>query len=269
MSGLRTPEEPLSKRVPAYLLPLLAGCCAAGVPTEVSCPAWPAVLAAPGSAGEGVVFVANGSGDYRIVSANLSQVVTETATPLQVETVPWSHGRWRFLADHLDHGNHRTQGRHLASQVVAYRQAYPGGHVYLVGHSTGCAVILAAAEGLPVDAVDRVILLAPSVCVSYDLRPALRSARAGIEVFYSSEDTAILGLGMQVVGTAEGGCRSAAGLRGFNPVIACDADAALYKKLHQHPWSLAVAWSGHDGGHYGNNQPGFLRAYVLPLLRSP
>ena len=37
MSGLGTPEEPLPKYVPAYLLPLLAGCCAAGVPAEVSC----------------------------------------------------------------------------------------------------------------------------------------------------------------------------------------------------------------------------------------
>ena len=273
LSGLETLEEPLPKCVPAYLLPLLAGCCAAGAPAEVSCPracpGRPPVLAAAGPPEEGVVFVANGSGDYRSLSANLSQVVTETAAPLQVETVPWSHGRWRFLADHLDHGNHRTQGRHLATEVDAYRRSYPSRRVYLVGHSTGCAVILAAAEGLPVDGVDRVILLAPSVCVSYDLRPALCSARAGIDVFHSSEDTAILFLGMHVVGTAEGGCRSAAGVRGFNPVIACAADAALYKKLHQHPWGPDVAWSGHDGGHYGSNQPDFLRAYVLPLLRSP
>ena len=273
MSALGTPEEPVAKYVPAFLLPLLAGCCAAGVPAEVSCrcayPARPAALAAPGPSVEGVVFVANGSGDLRNLSANLSHVVTETATPLQIETMPWSHGRGRFLADHLDHCNHRVQGRHLASQVVAYRQSHPGRPVYLVGHSTGCAVILAAAEGLPVDGVDRVILLAPSVCVSYDLRPALRSARAGIDVFYSREDVAILGLGMHVVGTAEGGCRSAAGVRGFNPVIACAADAALYKKLHQHPWGPDVAWSGHDGGHYGSNQTGFLRAYVLPLLWSP
>jgi hypothetical protein len=273
MSALGTPEEPVAKYVPAFLLPLLAGCCAAGVPAEVSCrcayPARPAALAAPGPSVEGVVFVANGSGDLRNLSANLSHVVTETATPLQIETMPWSHGRWRFLADHLDHGNHRAQGRCLASQVIAYRQSHPGCPVYLVGHSTGCAVILAAAEDLPVDAVERVILLAPSVCVSYDLRPALRSARAGIDVFHSSADIAVLGLGVHVVGTAEGGCRSAAGLRGFKPVIACAADAALYENLRQHPWSPAVAWSGHGGGHYGSTHPGFLRAYVLPLLKNP
>jgi pimeloyl-ACP methyl ester carboxylesterase len=273
MSGLGTPEEPLPKYVPAYLLPLLAGCCATGVPADVSCrcayPERHAVLAAPVPAVEGVVYVANGSGDFRTLSANLSRVVTETAGPLQVETVPWSHGRGRFLADHLDHGNHLAQGRRLAEQVIAYRRSHPDSPVYLVGHSTGCAVILAAAEWLPMDGVERVILLAPSVCVSYDLRPALRSARAGIDVFHSSMDIAVLGLAVQIVGTAEGGCHSAAGRRGFNPVVACAADAALYEKLHQHPWSPAVAWTGHEGGHYGSTRPGFLRAYVLPLLRSP
>jgi pimeloyl-ACP methyl ester carboxylesterase len=272
MSGPGTGEGPLRQCVPACLLPLLAGCCAAGVPAEVhhppACPEQRAVLLTPVPAWEGVVFVANGSGDYRSVSTNLSQVMAETATPLQVETALWSHGRWRYLADHLDHANHLNQGRQLAAQVVAYRQACPGRRVYLVGHSTGCAVVLAAAEGLPVDSIDRVVLLAPSVCVSYDLRPAPRSARAGIDVFYSGEDRAILGLGMGIVGTAEGGCRSAAGLRGFSPVIASTADAALYEKLHQHPWSPAFAWRGHDGGHYGSTQPEFLRAYVLPLLRS-
>ena len=43
-------------------------------------------------------------------------------------------------------------------------------------------------------------------------------------------------------------------------------DAVLYGKLRQHPWDPVVAWSGHGGGHYGSNQAGFLRAYVLPLL---
>jgi pimeloyl-ACP methyl ester carboxylesterase len=216
-----------------------------------------------------VVFVANGSGDHRSVSANLGQVVAQTATPLDVETVAWSHGRGRYLADHLDHANHQDQGRQLAGKIVAYRQAYPGRRVYLVGHSTGCAVVLAAAEALPADGVERAILMAPSLCVSYDLRPALRSARGGIDVFHSGKDNLVLGLGMGVVGTAEGGCRSAAGRSGFTPVIACPADAALYDKLHQHAWSPAVAWSGNDGGHYGSNQPEFLRAYVLPLLSSP
>jgi pimeloyl-ACP methyl ester carboxylesterase len=212
------------------------------------------------------VFVANGSGDFRTVSRNLCEAVAEAAAPLQIETFVWSRGYGRYVLDHTDHANHLAQGRRLAAQVAAYRQACPGLRVYLVGHSAGCAVVLAAAEVLPPDGVDRIVLLAPSVCVSYDLRPALRTARGGIDVFHSSEDTVVLGLGMRLVGTAEGGCRTAAGQCGFTPVLACPTDAALYGKLRQHPWDRVVAWSGHDGGHYGSNQAAFLRAYVLPLF---
>jgi pimeloyl-ACP methyl ester carboxylesterase len=213
-----------------------------------------------------VAFVANGSGDFRTLSTNLGEVVEETCTPLQIETVRWSHGFGRYITDHVDHANHLAQGSRLAADVTAYRQAYPGRKVYLIGHSAGCAVALAAAERLPADSVDRIILLAPSVCVIYDLRPALRAVRCGIDVFHSDEDRVILGLGMQIVGTADRRCHEAAGQHGFMPVVTCPSDAALYGKLRQHPWHPVVAWSGHSGGHYGSNQAGFLRAYVLPLL---
>ena len=214
----------------------------------------------------GVVFVANGSGDLHTASTSLSQVVTETSTPLEIETIVWSRGYLRFLADHLDHANHLAQGRLLADQVMAYRRADPDRRISLLGYSTGSAVVLAAAELLPRDSVDRIVLLAPAVCASHDLRPALGTARDGIDVFYSNEDRIILGLGMKILGTAEGGCRQAAGQCGFIPVIVCPGDAALYGKLRQHPWDPIVEWSGNDGGHYSSNQPDFLRAYVLPLL---
>jgi hypothetical protein len=42
---------------------------------------------------------------------------------------------------------------------------------------------------LPADGVNRLVLLAPSVYVAYDLRPALRAARGGIDVFHRSEHT--------------------------------------------------------------------------------
>jgi pimeloyl-ACP methyl ester carboxylesterase len=221
----------------------------------------------PGQAAvPGVVFVANGSGDVRAVSTNLAQVVGEVRLPLHVEAFVWSHGYRRYLVDHLDHANHVAQGRRLAAQVAAYRQACPGRRVYLVGHSAGCAVILAAAEALPPDSVDRIVLLAPSVCVQYDLRPALRSARGGIDVFYSCRDRMILGLGMRLAGTSDRSCRCAAGQYGFTPIIVTAGDAALYTRLRQHPWDAVVAWSGNDGGHYGSYQAGYLRAYVVPLL---
>jgi pimeloyl-ACP methyl ester carboxylesterase len=213
-----------------------------------------------------VVFVANGSGDVQTVSTNLSRVVEETSTPLQIVTVDWSHGYLRYLADHLDHANHLDQGRELAAQVTAYRRTYPDRRISLLGYSTGSAVVLAAADTLPKDSVDKIILLAPAVCASYDLRHALLAARKGIDVFYSNDDRIILGLGMKIVGTAEGCRRKVAGQWGFTPIIADPGDAALYEKLHQHKWDPVVEWSGNDGGHYGSNQPDFMRVYVLPLL---
>jgi hypothetical protein len=104
------------------------------------------------------------------------------------------------------------------------------------------------------------------VSVDYDLRPALRAAREGIDVFYSAEDRVVLGLGMRIVGTADRRGDQAAGQHGFTPVLGSCADTALYGKLRQHPWRPAAARNGHDGGHYGSNQAPFLRAHVLPLL---
>jgi pimeloyl-ACP methyl ester carboxylesterase len=242
------------------LIPVVAGCRSAGSCPQV-CHTTP-----PRPPPEGVVFVANGSGDFRTVSMNLGEVVAQTHAPLQLETIVWSHGYGRYLIDHTDHANHLEQGCRLATQVAAYRAACPGRKIYLIGHSAGCAVVLAATERLPPNSVDRLILLAPSVCATYDLRPALRGTRRGIEVFYSSRDSVILGLGMQMVGTADRCCTTAAGQTGFTPVITCPEDAELYGKLRQHPWDRAVAWSGNGGGHYGCNQVGFLHAYVLPLL---
>ncbi len=212
-----------------------------------------------------VLFVANGSGDPRTLTTNVSELVAEKRLPLQIETVTWSHGPGRNIADHVDRANQLTEGRRLACQVLAYRQAYPDRQVYLLGHSTGCAVVLAATEQLPPGSIDRLILLSPSVCRSYDLRPALRGAR-GIDVFYSGEDRWVLGVGMFILGTSDRECRTAAGQYGFTPVVECPGDAELYVSLGQHPWDASAQWSGNDGGHWGNNQVDFLRAYVLPLL---
>jgi hypothetical protein len=95
----------------------------------------------------------------------------------------------------------------------------------------------------------------------------LACAREGIDVFYSARDVLHLGLGVALIGTADGcwGCK-AAGRIGFQPQVSNPEDSFLYAKLRQHPWNHELAWSGNHGGHYGGYQPEFLRAYVLPLL---
>jgi pimeloyl-ACP methyl ester carboxylesterase len=213
-----------------------------------------------------VVYVANSSGDIRTTSAALAQAVEEQRAPLQVETFVWTHGPGRYVSDHVDHANHREQGQVLAGIVAAERQACPGRAVYLVGHSAGAAVVLAAAEALPPDCIERIVLLEPSVSCEYDLRPALRTARRGIDSFSSRRDVVQLGAGVTVAGTADRRWSPAAGRVGFCPACDQPCDGALYTKLREHPWDESVEWAGHHGGHFGVNQPEYTRAYILPLL---
>jgi pimeloyl-ACP methyl ester carboxylesterase len=213
-----------------------------------------------------VVFVADGSGDYRTTSKGLCEAVNACAAPLRIETFVWSHGYGRMLEDHTDHCHHLEEGRRLAGLVSAARQSCPERGVYLVGHSSGAAVVLAAAEAAPPGSIERVVLLAPAVACDYDLRPALRSARQGIDAFISRRDIGALGVGTGVAGTADGRWSSASGRVGFAPILTCPGDELLYAKLRIHPWDRCVRWTGNRGSHYGTLEQGFLHAYVLPLL---
>jgi pimeloyl-ACP methyl ester carboxylesterase len=200
------------------------------------------------------------------MSNAFQRAIEDAHLPLGVEVFEWTHGQGRILADQMDAAHARAEGLQLAGQVVSYRRHYPGGEVYLVGHSAGCAVILAAVEALPPNMVDRIILLAPSVSVDYDLRPALRNCRDGIDVFCSPRDVGYLGVGVSLIGTADRRWRPAAGRVGFCPQGVTAEERALYAKLRQHPWDPCLDWSDNHGGHFGTYQPIYLRAYVLPLL---
>jgi len=212
------------------------------------------------------VFVADGAGGFLEASDSLRRALAEEGRPLCVETFYWSHGTGRILADQIDAGHARQEGQQLACQIAAYRQRAPQSEIYLVGHSAGTGVALAAAEGLPPGSVDRIVLLAPAVSREYDLRPALRTARGGIDVFVSQRDVGYLGLATAVLGTADRTWSSAAGRVGFRPQVVCPEDFSLFAKLRQHPWNPCVEWTGNHGGHYGTYEPRFLHAYVLPLL---
>jgi hypothetical protein len=218
----------------------------------------------------GVVFTANGAGGFHTTSHHLSQVVADAGLPLGVETFPWSHGYGRIAADLFCRAHQRAAGRALGQQVLAFRCDHPGVAVYLLGHSAGCQIVLSAAEALPPDSVERIILLAPAVSAEYDLRPALRVAHAGIDVFHSNHDVFFLGLAVAVAGTTDGHFgRSAAGRTGFHVEPQTAEDLVLYGRLRQHPWDDCVAWTGNYGGHYSVYKPEYLRAYVLPLLTPP
>src|SRR5438128_1310170 len=89
-------------------LPLYSGC------AVMSSKAAPPPPPLPAERVSGVVFCADGSGGLGGTTHVLQHLVAEKQLPLRVETVAWSHGTGRFLADHLDWRNIEKQGNLLA-----------------------------------------------------------------------------------------------------------------------------------------------------------
>jgi pimeloyl-ACP methyl ester carboxylesterase len=172
------------------------------------------------------------------------------------------------MADQMDTRHAVAQGRRLAGEVEAHRQAIPEAPIYLYGHSAGAAVVLAAAKCLPPGSVERIILLAPALPANYDLRPALRASRQGIDVFCSRRDRCVPVVAFLEV-FKSGHCRVPGSYDGFRPCVHSAEDEALYGKLRQYPWNPYLDCFGHDGGHSGAYQHDFLGAFVLPLLSCP
>ncbi len=210
-----------------------------------------------------LVWVVDGAGDLRGCSNAVTQANLLAGTPVEVVNFNWSHGHRRLLMDQIDAGHAREQGKRLAALVRERQAREPGRRVVLVSHSAGCAVTLAAADYFPADSIDRVVMFAPSVSVGYDLRPTLRAAREGVDVFCSKKDWVALGLVTRVVGTTDRFGAAAAGRNGFR---AATVSAADVPQLRQHFWTDDVAWTGHNGGHHGMYSPTFLHQYLFPLV---
>jgi hypothetical protein len=240
-----------------WLLPLVGGC--------VSLPARFESRLPPGLS-RGEVIVAGGAGGRQDPAAAIADAADDACLGLHVRSFDWCHGMGRALADVSDADHARRQGRRLAAEVRRCLAERPGNGVSLVGYSAGCAVVLAAAEELPADSLDRIVLLAPAVSPCHDLRRALASARRGIDVFVSERDWLLLGLGTSITGTPDGGRGPAAGRGGFCPPALAPGQEALAGRLRQHAWHPCVEWTGNRGGHAGAVAPAFVRAYVVPLL---
>ncbi len=226
----------------------------------------PATAAFPPRAARAVVFAVDGAGGFDEVAPRLDKAVAEAGLPLGVRHFRWTHGYGRVIADQVYFSHVLRQGKKLADAIWRCQEESPGLPISLVGHSAGCAVILAAAEHLPHGTLDRIVLLSPAVSARYDLRPALACARRGIDAFYSARDWVWLGIGVFLIGTTDRRWGPAAGRVGFRPSVQGPADKILFSGLRQHAWSPELSWTGHTGGHDGSHQPRFLREFVVPLL---
>jgi pimeloyl-ACP methyl ester carboxylesterase len=216
--------------------------------------------------GRAVVIVADGAGNFQGASIALRGLVEEENLPLHIHTFEWSHGNYRAISDLVDFKHTLRRGEELAELVMAQRRQQPDVPIILVGHSAGAGVVLCAAENLPPQSVDQIVLLLPAVSQDYDLRPTLRSIRKHLDVFHSAKDRWWLGLVPNVLGTTDRRWGVAAGRYGFRPVIECTADERLHRKLRQHGWHPCMAWTGNMGGHFGCYLPDHMRAYVLQWI---
>lgn len=81
----------------------------------------------------GIVFVVEGAGGSEHASRSIAAATDQVLPSLHVRSFSWTHGRCGGLADVVDAGYARCQGRLLAEEVCRYRNAYPGVAIYLVG----------------------------------------------------------------------------------------------------------------------------------------
>jgi hypothetical protein len=213
-----------------------------------------------------LVWVLDGAGDLKGCSNALSWADRLAGDPVEIAVFPWSHGYRRLYADQTDCEHAKAQGQLLAQAIQERKAREPGRRVVVVGHSAGCAVALAAGDLLPIDAIDRFILLAPSVSTGYDVRPSLWSAKEGLDVFCSKKDWVALGFVVRVVGTPDRIGGPAAGRWGFQPKGPTSLDATEAARLRQHFWREEWSTLGHTGGHHGMHAPEFVLAYLMPLM---
>src|SRR5262249_10263031 len=153
----------------------------------------------------------------------------------EVRVFEWSHGFGRHVRDLQDTPHLLAKATELADEV---RQVKAQGRpVFLVGHSGGAGLVLAAAAQLPPATVERTILLAPAVSPTFDLSAALRATKGELVSYRSELDRLWLGLGTHEFGTVDRVYGSAAGLHGFRePDHLTDEGRLLYRRLVQIPW---------------------------------
>ncbi|MGE3804378.1 MAG: hypothetical protein AB7K24_06875 [Gemmataceae bacterium] len=231
----------------------------------VVCPAQEPVAGKSGTR-SGVVFVIDGVGGGDVLGCVSTLVFPRVGVPHEIRVFEWTHGRGKILRDLQDHRYLMKKAKSLSDEVERYRTANPGCPVYLLAKSGGAGLALAAAELLPSDCLERIVLLSPAVAPSYDLRPALRAA-GQIVSFYSHGDYIILGLGTSQFGTVDRRYGPAAGLLGFDvPAYLAPGDRKLYDRLVQVSWKPEMIMLGHLGTHLGTSMPGFLHKQVAPWL---
>lgn len=176
---------------------------------------------------------------------------------LTVRAEDWTAYRWP-LRNLRDREQHRRAVDQLLETIRTARNDQPNVPVALIGHSTGCLIVLEALERLP-KPIDTALLLAAAVRPDYDLTPALSKCERLIHIG-SRVDLWFCGIGTTACGTADGRHRPAAACVGFQGPGRDDP------RFSQHMFRLPWWLHGHYGGHIGSLSRRFVRRRIVPLL---
>jgi hypothetical protein len=225
-------------------------------------------LAEPPADRPGLVLVVGGIGGIDLVGPALRMSLPHVGLRHEVRNFVWTHGTGQFFKDLQDAPHVLHKAEELADEIRRAKEADPERPIYLIGKSGGAGVSLLAAELLPPETLERIILLSAAVAPNYDLRPALRAAKGELVSFYSPCDWLVLGWGTRQFGTIDRIHGPSAGLCGFiKPSDLRPEDQLLYQRVVQVPWSPAMICEGYGGGHFGTSFPGFVGKEVAPWLR--
>jgi pimeloyl-ACP methyl ester carboxylesterase len=216
----------------------------------------------------GVVYVVDGVGGFNVFSTAVRWALPAAGVDCEVRGFAWSHGFGHLFKDLQDRRHLLLKAGELAAEIRRLKEAQPDRPVYVVAKSGGTGLVLAAAERLPPQTLERIVLLSAAVSPTYDLRPALRATRRHIVSFYSPYDQLILNWGTCQFGTADRVYGPSAGLRGFtvSPYLSAE-DRALYDRLVQIRWHPTMLVQGNPGIHTGTSMPAFVAREVAPWLK--
>jgi pimeloyl-ACP methyl ester carboxylesterase len=213
--------------------------------------------------GQRILFVANGVNNSTILSDNLIEISSDMNLGLRVQMVAWTRTLSLF-GDLTDREAQYRAANGMANMARCVRRDCPHAQIFFLGHSAGAHVVLAAAAMMPEKSVDRIIVLHSAVSATYDLKPALRASRYGIDNFYSSEDS-VLDSAVQHATTADGTKIPCAGRIGVRLPCPTPEEVAAYRNVRNYRWYEDLCG---NGGHYAWTLQPNLKKCVLPLLYS-
>jgi pimeloyl-ACP methyl ester carboxylesterase len=213
-----------------------------------------------------VVYLVGGIGRMILLSPSARLAFPRNGVDYELRDYYWQHAKGGQLRDLQDEPYLLQKSADLANEIRELREREPNRRVYLIGHSAGAAVVVHAAELLPPESIERMILLSAALSPTYDLTRALRATKREIVVFTSRWDGALHATCL--FGTADRVFCTGAGLRGFRQPTHLDDEAKRsYERLIQIPWTFDKLLEFQGCWHNSSTLPWFLAHQVAPWLK--